>query len=574
MENFIPPKRPEPTYYDSSGAHYGPPPGAAPQAAAPAGPYPPMPQPPKPPPGAVPPMIARPAEVVPEQPRQLTDDERRMLEPTLAARRIAQGSPGRLVKGQQNALVGTQTEWAGEVAVPGQEEALANARIDQQLAEQRMLDLQREGIGVEDAANQERLQAQREVDFHTEMLRKDERDAIAARTAERKRIADARMGEISSYLDQQQAEIERNPRHSMYASQSTMGQFLTGIGIALGGVAAGIQGGKNPAMEMIDKGVEEEIQRQRAVADNLGKRAAGARIALADLRQQWGDDDAADHSARALMYTTAKAQLDTIAAQQGTREAALNASLLGAELESKRADAAKQAVTAGQKRVWTDTQDRVVGGAPGGAGALAAEAKLRYPGDQAAQAEFIRAGLSGTAVRDVSTAAMSSEQKNAKEVADKDLAREVRLPEYLGGGTAYAQSPERAEKTTKALVVMDQIRRNRESAQKILAQSGGSSRTLGPTDMKQLQLLAQHNVSLTAQAMEMGALAEGEKANTYGLAAMASSDRWDLQTAQEAFKLAGTIEQNMANGLTRTLRTGTTAKTPYVQQGIKFERRD
>lgn len=86
--------------------------------------------------------------------------------------------------------------------------------------------------------------------------------------------ADQRDTELRAKIAEAQAQ-HVDPNH-YWASKSTGGKMLAGIGIILGGMGAGLQGrgGENPAMQAINRAVDADIDAQKANINNNWKAIA------------------------------------------------------------------------------------------------------------------------------------------------------------------------------------------------------------------------------------------------------------------------------------------------------------
>lgn len=122
-----------------------------------------------------------------------------------------------------------------------------------------------------------------------------------------------------------------------YAKKGTPGTLFSILGVALGGYAAGMKGGPNQALEAYERGLDRdlEVQRER-IAEAKGK-VADQRGLLATMRENFGDEKAAEQAAKIAYLGRAEYDLKALAAQSNNPEVKARATDMLAALQDRRA---------------------------------------------------------------------------------------------------------------------------------------------------------------------------------------------------------------------------------------------
>lgn len=122
------------------------------------------------------------------------------------------------------------------------------------------------------------------------------------------------------------ASTKINP-NQMWQNMSTGNKVLAAFSMVLGGFAGGANG-KNQAVEVIDKSIDQDIDAQKA---NLGKKQS----LLSDNLRKSGDLREAEQMTRGQMMAGLQGQLSSIGAKYGGDKAKANADFLSSQLAEK-----------------------------------------------------------------------------------------------------------------------------------------------------------------------------------------------------------------------------------------------
>lgn len=195
-------------------------------------------------------------------------------------------------------------------------------------------------------------------------------DAIVAddlaekqRTAERERaqkelkLAGAKQDSaLDAYMNHK---VDQN---RMWHNMTTGRKVMAGIALAMGGLggalAAKNNGGKvvNPALDIIQKAVEDDVRLQMAERDKLGKTYEMRRTAYGDMRQHFSDDEAAFQAARAAAGKKVQQNIDAIIAQTKDPLAKARLESLNGDLDIANANSWDQAKLREEEKRRADAQ--------------------------------------------------------------------------------------------------------------------------------------------------------------------------------------------------------------------------
>jgi hypothetical protein len=130
-------------------------------------------------------------------------------------------------------------------------------------------------------------------------------------------------GQIQKYSDEV-ANGKINP-NKVWQDSSTGGKISAAIGLVLGGMGAGLTGGPNQALQVIQKAVDRDIDAQKA---NLGK----SQSLLSMNMQRYQNLHAAEAATRATMGAAVQGQIAQMSAKAQSPIAAANAQLAQAQV--------------------------------------------------------------------------------------------------------------------------------------------------------------------------------------------------------------------------------------------------
>lgn len=184
-----------------------------------------------------------------------------------------------------------------------------------------------------------RHQAAAEAGFYDE-----QQQQMAQREARRQEMQDQHTAHMQEGFDRYQQlsdaatkTTETVDPNRFWAHMDTGNKILAGIGILLGGVGQGFTGDTtNKSMEIIQNAIHQDIQLQKDAIDR-GKqdrtaRAAGQLTLLGQMRQQFGDDIAANAAAEATANSIAALKLKQLQAQTSDPEIQAKTNLLIGQL--------------------------------------------------------------------------------------------------------------------------------------------------------------------------------------------------------------------------------------------------
>ena len=153
----------------------------------------------------------------------------------------------------------------------------------------------------------------------------------------------------------------------LWASRSDGQKAMTMVGLFLGGIGSGINGGPNESLEVFNKMIDRDINAQMANLDTK-------KGSLAFLQQKWGNITAAATEDRLYKMTAIEEQGRKIAAQQGADMAQYDAMIKQSQWGMQKAQLGMSlAMFAMQKRAIEASQQGGGGQGPGGAPATIPE---------------------------------------------------------------------------------------------------------------------------------------------------------------------------------------------------------
>ncbi len=167
-------------------------------------------------------------------------------------------------------------------------------------------------------------------------LARREQDARAREDARAAKL-DSERSRLAGLTEQYNAHADIDPGR-FYAKSSTPSKILGILGVALSGFAAGLKGGQNQAISIIEHAVDQDIEAQKATAANLRGGLSDQRGLLAEMRTNFGDERQAEAAAKAAYLQRAGYELDKLAATSKSDEIKARAESLRAGIDSKYAE--------------------------------------------------------------------------------------------------------------------------------------------------------------------------------------------------------------------------------------------
>jgi hypothetical protein len=135
-------------------------------------------------------------------------------------------------------------------------------------------------------------------------------------------------------------------------------RVLAGISIALGQFGASMTGGRNAALDIINKAIDDDISAQKEGIQKLGSQATLQRQFMADIRQKFADKDQAQLVQKAAAIEMAQNKITEIASRTSSEQAKVNAENLIGQLQVQKLDLLSkgQQLAAGKTVIRTQTE--------------------------------------------------------------------------------------------------------------------------------------------------------------------------------------------------------------------------
>lgn len=136
-------------------------------------------------------------------------------------------------------------------------------------------------------------------------------------------------------------------------------RVLAGIAIALGQFGAGLQGGgRNAALDIINKAIDDDIAAQKEGIQKLGMQASLQRQFMSDIRQRFADQDQAQLVQKAAAIEMAQNKIGQITSRVTNEQTLANGVALINQLETQKLDTLMKArqMAAGKTVVRTQTE--------------------------------------------------------------------------------------------------------------------------------------------------------------------------------------------------------------------------
>lgn len=203
--------------------------------------------------------------------------------------------------------------------------AIADAGIEQARAQQELMKNQEQQIAKQQLESQQRLQ-----NFENNWKEKQ-----------------AYLDNVAKELSTQSFESGKIDSGRLFRNMNTAGKISVGIGLALGGFAAG--NGPNVALEIINKAIDRDIAEQRfnienrqeaqkMKAQNLRDQVSAGNTIMDNLRQQFNSVETAETAMRLLSTQQAEMKLKQLAGRYNEKTIPQSAKITMAALERQKQD--------------------------------------------------------------------------------------------------------------------------------------------------------------------------------------------------------------------------------------------
>jgi hypothetical protein len=150
-----------------------------------------------------------------------------------------------------------------------------------------------------------------------------------------------------------------------FENRSTGERIMSGIGLILGGIGAGLTGRENVAFKVIDDAIERDIMAQRENLAAKGRAAERQRGVMADVATVYDDEAAQVLAARGLLWDASMRRIAELEAMATNDEARANLAALREQAAVKRAQLEVELATQLGSNVVTSERQAMVGGQPG-----------------------------------------------------------------------------------------------------------------------------------------------------------------------------------------------------------------
>lgn len=127
-----------------------------------------------------------------------------------------------------------------------------------------------------------------------------------------------------------------------WANKSTGQKILAAIAMVIGGAGAGLTGGPNLAVQVINQALERDLKVQLARRRAKGEQIKGQQNLVQILRRRLGDVDRGAAAARVAMYDAVELKIKELTSRQQGRETEGNAAVLLSQIQQKRAELEQQ----------------------------------------------------------------------------------------------------------------------------------------------------------------------------------------------------------------------------------------
>jgi hypothetical protein len=415
------------------------------------------------------------------------------------------------------AKAGEQWTQSGPSAMPGRtpEETGANRAAYEQAKTEReetenealldqRLKLQGAADRADEAARFEYLRGRGQAD---RLLRVQEEQA------QRKIEVDRRIVDLDQDIERMSKAQLGNPAKDYWTNMSTFGRIATALSLGLGAAGQALAGGQNVALELVNKEIDSEVGRQRALVEQLGMGIAAKRTILGMTMAKFMSPEAAQYATESILRGQAEAEYRRQAAKATSAEAADTATAMADNLALARAQDKEKALTAEHQTAMAWHPAQVVG-QPGGIEGLRRGFKIlgydeKSPEYKVLMAKAISEGLPAAANYMRSLAANPGMPTTREQVTAIRFAqeRQVQIPEKFGGGVAQTSSISNTKQVQEGLNAADDLVRNIERIEKLVV----SGSIVSPTDRMMVEQIAAQAMGSWRVRLGLGVMSESDK---------------------------------------------------------------
>lgn len=161
-------------------------------------------------------------------------------------------------------------------------------------------------------------------------------DAMKARMAAQQ-AAMNQMDEKARVVEQEAMDARLKGDH-LWGDEGTGNRVLAAIGLAMGGFGQAFNGKQNPAIDIINKAIDRDIEIQKANAAQKGKAADIARNQFSRMKEIYGDENIAKAAVKAMNLEQSANDVKLIEARSAAPEAKAKLQKMNADLMAKSAE--------------------------------------------------------------------------------------------------------------------------------------------------------------------------------------------------------------------------------------------
>lgn len=169
------------------------------------------------------------------------------------------------------------------------------------------------------------------------LRQREELDMDIQERALQDRMLDAQRRLVVQRRGEAKAKADGYDPNLIFREAGTFGLVLGGIALLLGGVQEAATG-KNTAMEMINRAIDQNIDKQKLIIEAGYKQADAAALDLKESSELWGSPEAAAREQKIRALEVVKLQLQSMGERAGSAQARANANAAINQIELQIAD--------------------------------------------------------------------------------------------------------------------------------------------------------------------------------------------------------------------------------------------
>jgi len=389
-----------------------------------------------------------------------------------------------------------------------------------------------------------------------------EAQRIASDQEKLRNTVDTRVAELDNLINQHSTASAANPVKGYYSGLGASGQFRMAIALGLGAFGQSMNGGQNVALDIMNKGIEGEIQKQRGIVDTLGTTIAAKRTLLGDMMSKFLSPQAAEIATRASLAGQAESELRKQSAQEKSTALKQQMDAEADQLAIQRDDAKKQALEAEHKTLMAWHPAQVTGQSGIDSLTKFLDKMGVQPKDKLkVMAAFATGGPDGAsnAMRELGLGGNLPTSEAEVRAANFDLGRRVTIPARLGGGEAWDPTETRAAKAQEGLNSVDELLANNDRLMKVVM----SGTRLSPDDRIVVDQIAAMNLGSWRTTLGLGVLSDSDKKTVAPLDGSSINDI-SLSDRQKMLENSSALIKQQAKKFMSSARSGPGVNAPPI----------